>query len=197
MPLFSKSFVGLALNGCGSPVETVAVVGVRVTKIPESRVSMTLAVLAGFCLDSTVMMICRPGYFVGSGRTLGAVYVAVAGAVVTSLVSVPNEPSEGQFTALEVVVLLLVVVVVVYWQPGVQMTSVSVAPFTVAVMVVDWLRIIVFPSEEVTVTVITFAPELPQPLNPRRQTVAAAINARLLDKLRNFISRSPSNSHAP
>jgi hypothetical protein len=111
--------------------------------------------------------------------------------------TVPNEPSVGQFFLAEVVVVvpLVAVVVVVYWhgtpvgRPGCQFTFVFVAPVTVAVSVVDWPTIRVFPTDEVMLTLITLAVLLlPQPLNQTRHIAAAANHRpRRLVTLRNLI----------
>ena len=69
----SLSFVRLAENCCCSKVGTVAVVGVRVTLIPESRANVAVPLFFGSCTDVAVMMIWRKGNLVGSGTLFGAV----------------------------------------------------------------------------------------------------------------------------
>src|SRR5271170_3645052 len=90
--------------------------------------------------------------------TDGARKVAVP--VVCSLESVPKDPSVGQALAVAVTdVPEELVVVVVYVQPT-QVTSVFAGPTTVAVRVVDWPKISVLPTDEVTDTEVTVAPLL-------------------------------------
>ena len=69
----SLSFVRLAENCCCSKVGTVAVVGVRVTLMPESRVNVALPLFFGSCTEVAVMMIWSNGNLVGSGTLFGAV----------------------------------------------------------------------------------------------------------------------------
>ena len=69
----SLSFVRLAENCCCSKVGTVAVVGVRVTLMPESRVNVALPLFFGSCTEVAVMMIWSKGNLVGSGTLFGAV----------------------------------------------------------------------------------------------------------------------------
>src|SRR5579864_8519659 len=110
-PWLCKSLVRTTLNCCCSLVGTVAVSGVSVTPIPESRNSLMLLLFLVSCCDWAVMMICSPGYLVWSGILLGAVYVAVP--VVSSLEREPRVPSVGQVAAVEVVVVVPETVVVV------------------------------------------------------------------------------------
>ena len=56
-PWLCKSFVRLTLKFCCSPVGTVAVAGVRVTAMPESRVNVAVPVFLVFSTDVAVMMI--------------------------------------------------------------------------------------------------------------------------------------------
>jgi hypothetical protein len=89
----------MAKKGCFSLVGTAAVVGLSVTEMPES---MKSEIVCRPCvLESptacTVMMIVSTGNLVGSGRTDGAVNVAVP--VICSLESLPKEPSVGQTLA--------------------------------------------------------------------------------------------------
>ncbi len=57
-PWFCRSFVRLTVKFCCSPVGTVAVAGVKVTEIPESKVSVAGVVFAlGSSTDVAVMMI--------------------------------------------------------------------------------------------------------------------------------------------
>src|SRR5580704_16929247 len=78
-PWVLRSFVRMAKKGCFSLVGTAAVVGLSVTEIPES---MNSEIVCRPCLlesptACTVMMMVRTGNLVGSGRTDGAVNVAV------------------------------------------------------------------------------------------------------------------------
>jgi hypothetical protein len=108
--------------------------------------------------------------------------------VVCTLVNVPNEPSVGQLVGEDVFEVVPVTVVVVYWQGWFgQLTLVFVAPVTVAVMVVDCPRMMVFPTEEESVTVTTLAVELlPHPFN-EKSPMAASPRPRKLDNLRTLI----------
>src|SRR5260370_39560099 len=94
-PWLCKSLVRRALNVCSSLVGTVAVMGVRVTPMPESSASLMLPVFLVSCCDWAVMIITNPGNLVWSGILPGGVYVAVP--VVCSLERVPRVPSVGQF----------------------------------------------------------------------------------------------------
>src|SRR5258707_10309893 len=94
-PWLCKSLVRTTLNVCSSLVGTVAVMGVRVTPMPESSASLMLPVFLVSCCDWAVMIISNPGNLVWSGILPGAVYVAVP--VVCSLERVPRVPSVGQF----------------------------------------------------------------------------------------------------
>jgi hypothetical protein len=112
-PWLLRSFVRMAKKGCFSFVGTAAVVGLSVTATPESIESGVdwkpfLLVSPTAC---TLMMMDNKGYVVGSGRTDGAVNVAVP--VICSLVSVPNEPSVGQTLVAETVCVPEELVVVV------------------------------------------------------------------------------------
>jgi len=100
----------------------------------------------------------------------------VAVPVVSWLVMVPSEPSDGHAAAADVVGVVPETVVVVYWH-GCQFTLVLLAPLTVATKVVDCPRIRTEPTEEVTETVTTLALLLPpQPVN-------ADVAERVLDSL--------------
>lgn len=78
-PLFSRSFVKVAVNctcdefAALELVGTVAVGGVNVTTIPESRLRVALPVFFISSADVAVMITCRSGKVVGSGTLLGAV----------------------------------------------------------------------------------------------------------------------------
>src|ERR1700687_5613627 len=71
--LWVWSLVRTAVNCCCSLVGTVAVVGVRLTPIPESKTIFTFPVFLVSCWDWAVSTICRPGNLVWSGTLLGAV----------------------------------------------------------------------------------------------------------------------------
>src|SRR6476661_709480 len=112
-PWVLRSLVRTAKNGCCSFVGTAALLGVSVTRIPESTNSEIVPVpaLDESATDCAVMMIVSPGNVVGSGRVDGAVNVAVP--VACSLESVPRVPSVGQATAGFVVTLPVESVVLV------------------------------------------------------------------------------------
>src|SRR5580704_15264748 len=80
-----------------SLVGTAAVVGVRLTTMPESMASEMVPVFAVLATALAVMITTRVGNFVGSGRIDGAVNVAVP--VVCSFERVPRDPSVGQVMA--------------------------------------------------------------------------------------------------
>ena len=104
-PWVLRSFVRMAKKGCFSFVGTAAVVGMRLTAMPESMVSGIdwKPFLLESATDCTLMMIESKGNLVGSGRTAGAVNVAVAeGPAVCSFDSVPKDPSVGQTLAVAV-----------------------------------------------------------------------------------------------
>ena len=118
--------VALALVGA------VAVAGVRVTEIPESRKMVAVPVFLLSATDVAVIMTCRPGYLVASGTLFGEVKVTLAFAELAGMLPV----SELQLLLDEVVgVPEELTVVVVYWQ--VQVTLTLVEPLTVAVSVMD------------------------------------------------------------
>src|SRR6267154_1773645 len=82
-PWLCKSFVRLTLKFCCSPVGTVAVAGVRVAEMPESRANVAKLDFLVSCTEVAVMIIARFGNFVGSGTLIGAVKVTVVLAQVT------------------------------------------------------------------------------------------------------------------
>lgn len=100
-PWFLRSLVRMAKKGCFSLVGTAAVVGLSEMLTPDWMVSWIVPVpfeLAS-ATDWTVTVRTSRGKVVGSGSFDGARNVAVAGLVVCSLESVPNEPSVGQTLA--------------------------------------------------------------------------------------------------
>src|SRR5579872_1146014 len=98
-PWALRSFVRTAKKGSFSLVGTAAVTGVSVTVMPESMASEMVLVLAVLATAFAVMITARLGNLVVSGRTDGAVKVAVP--VVCSLERVPREPSVGQAIGVE------------------------------------------------------------------------------------------------
>ena len=69
----SLSFVRLAENCCCSRIGTVAVVGVRVTTMPESRTNVDVPLFFVSCTEVAVMRTWSNGNLVGSGTLFGAV----------------------------------------------------------------------------------------------------------------------------
>ena len=178
-PWAFRSLVRTAKKGCFSFVGTAAVVGVRVTLMPESMKSETAPVLAVFATDCAVIMIVSAGNLVGSGRTDGAVKVAVP--VVCWLESVPREPSVGQAIGVEGFGFGVAVVAggVVVYMHGCQLTFVLVEPTTVAVSVVDWPKMrTLLATDDTTDTVITMAPLLLLPHPPKNKQGAMTASVR-------------------
>src|SRR4029077_17775200 len=134
-----------AKNCCVEPVPRVAVKGESVIRMPESKVMLNVPVFFLSALDVAVMVTMTLGGLTGSGKTLGAVKVAVDGWVVPVAamgVSVPTAGSpEGvlavaQSAEVEGFGFGVAVVgsgVVVKEQAKVEVTS--VAPETLALMV--------------------------------------------------------------
>src|SRR2546425_2304186 len=92
MTLPFKSF---ARKSCVSPVPRVAVAGVRVMRIPESKVKLNLPVFFLSALEVAVMVTITLGSLVWSGKTFGAVNVAVEATVVLVFWMLERAPTAG------------------------------------------------------------------------------------------------------
>jgi hypothetical protein len=135
------------------------------------------------------MTILNPGNLVGSGRTDGAVNVAVP--VGWVLESVPRDPSEGQAIWLEATGFGLAVVAagVVVYMHGCQVTFVLAGPTTEAFRVVDWPKMSTLPTtDEEMDTVVTVAPLLPPPHPLKSKQGARTASVKQLEIFHNFIS---------
>src|SRR4029077_6516277 len=131
-PWLCKSFVRLTVKFCCSPVGTVAVAGVRVTEMPESRTNTEGRVFLVAWTDVAVMVTRRLGNFVGSGTLLGAVKVTVVLAEFVGMFPV----SDVQGSAAAVVGLPVESTVVVV-KVQAQVTFRLVALLTIEVSVID------------------------------------------------------------
>lgn len=181
------SLVRPATNCCNALVGTVAVPGDRLTRMPESIVTVAVPVFFLLPVAVAVRVIVSPVKLLGNLE--GAVNVTVVAVELAGILPVVSLQGDGW----DVVVVVPLVVVVV--KVHVQVTDVSVAPLTVAVNV--WVCVVTSvtePGDTETVTVL--APLLPpQPAVSKMLTdsIAAATHPKLL---RNLIPHASPRVHS-